>query len=199
MYISSRSGARAGFIWVWRAAAARLGRAGATVARRRPADAVARARTLVDAVASLQMRRSYKDARHLHLVSRRTRPRRSTLRVAPGEGPVAPSGAEMVIMRWGAGKETKTTAFPTSGRRVVDRLVSYDVLVVDEEEEESESPDGVGAGLECLSLIVPNLDEAFSEGSPAAASSAVAAVVDVAPIDFRTKGPRDGHGPGFAI
>ena len=62
--------------------------------------------------------------------------------------------------------------------------MSYDVLVVDEEEEESESPDGVGAGLECLSLIVPNLDEALLEGRsarPARFFRAVAAVVDVAP------------------
>ena len=62
--------------------------------------------------------------------------------------------------------------------------MSYDVLVVDEEEEESESPDGVGAGLECLSLIVPNLDEALLEGRSAAGARffrAVAAVVDVAP------------------
>ena len=62
------------------------------------------------------------------------------------------------------------TAFrPRQCSELVDRLVSYDVLVVDEEEEESESPDGVGAGLECLSLIVPNLDEALLEGRSAAA------------------------------
>ena len=61
------------------------------------------------------------------------------------------------------GREDEDDRFSDLGSALefVDRLVSYDVLVVDEEEEESESPDGVGAGLECLSLIVPNLDEAL--------------------------------------
>jgi hypothetical protein len=84
------------------------------------------------------------------------------------------------------GREDEDDRFSDLGSalELVDRLVSYDVLVVDEEEEESESPDGVGAGLECLSLIVPNLDEALLEGRSAAGARffrAVAAVVDVAP------------------
>jgi hypothetical protein len=172
------------------AAAQALDGPGATLARRRPADAVARALgPLVDAVASLQ------DAT---LLQRCASSALSVARdAASAQLPYASRPAKALLLqaapkcvalcaRGAFGREDEDDRFSDLGSalELVDRLVSYDVLVVDEEEEESESPDGVGAGLECLSLIVPNLDEALLEGRSAAGARffrAVAAVVDVAP------------------
>ena len=85
------------------AAAQALDGPGATLARRRPADAVARALgPLVDAVASLQDATLLQRCASSALSVAKDAASAHYPRVAPGEGPVAPSGAEMCgIMREG--------------------------------------------------------------------------------------------------
>ena len=171
------------------AAAQALDGPGATLARRRPADAVARALgPLVDAVSSLQDATLFQRCASSAYLWPRTRHRRSYPTRRARRRPCCSKRRRSVALcaRGAFGREDEDDRFSDLGSalELVDRLVSYDVLVVDEEEEESESPDGVGAGLECLSLIVPNLDEALLEGRSAAGARffrAVAAVVDVAP------------------
>ena len=172
------------------AAAQALDGPGATVARRRPADAVARALgPLVDACAVIADAALVQRCASCALsIARDAASAQLPYASRPAKAALLAAAARCVALcaRGSFGREDEDDRFSDLGAalELVDRLVSYDVLIVDEEENESDSPDGVGAGLDCLSLIVPNLDEALLEGRSAAGARffrAVAAVVDVAP------------------